>query len=120
MSGKRKLMLNFTHTEPIACAFDHPFECLGQRFAQHQPTVLANGRQAHLSPVLRTVVLQLTHQSGVRQNDELHVPGLAHAVPELTLAHAQMLLPVPMEGSCSGLAFAIGLENAMHFPMSSI
>ena len=113
-------MLNFGHTEPFTRAFDGPFQRFGQSLTQDQPAGLADGRQAHVSPVLRTVVLQLTHQSGVRQNDELHVPGLAHAVPELTLAHAQMLLPVPMEGLSSCPAFAIGLENTVHFPIGSI
>src|SRR5689334_17158877 len=31
-----------------------------------------------------------------------------------------MLLPVPMEGLSSCPAFAIGLENAMHFPIGPI
>src|SRR5919199_4473775 len=50
----------------------------------------------------------------------MHVPCLAHAVPELTLAHPQVLLPVPMEGLGPCPAFAIGLENAMDFPIGPI
>src|SRR6185436_15664221 len=90
-----------------------PFERFAQGFTQDLPTGLADGRQAHLSPLLRTVVSQLAHQSRVRQDDQMHVPCLAKAVPELTLAHPQMLLPVPMEGLCSCPALAIGLEHTM-------
>jgi hypothetical protein len=43
----------------------------------------------------------------------MHVPGLALTFPELTVAHTQMLLPVPMEGLCPSLAFAIGLCDAL-------
>ena len=50
----------------------------------------------------------------------MHVPGLAIAVSELTLAHAQMLLPVPMEGLCSGPASLVAFEDAMGFPMRPI
>ena len=42
-----------------------------------------------LPSILRTVVPQLAHQSGVRQDDQTYVPCLACAVPELTLAHLQ-------------------------------
>ena len=73
-----------------------------------------------VSPFLRTVVPQLSHQGAVRQEYEIHVPGLALALPELTIAHAQMLLPVPMEGLRSCPAFAIGLEDTMHFPIGAV
>src|SRR5262249_4520982 len=66
------------------------------------------------------VVPHLAHQGAVRQEHEIHVPRLALATPELTIAHAQMLLPVPMErlGSCP--AFAIDFEDAVHFPIGPI
>src|SRR6266849_4785833 len=48
------------------------------------------------------------------------MPGLAYAVSELTIAHAQVLLPVPMEGLRSRPAFPIGLEDAMDFPIGAI
>jgi tetratricopeptide (TPR) repeat protein len=73
-----------------------------------------------VSPFLRTVMLQLTHQGAVRQEDEIHVPRLALATPELTIAHAQVLFPVPMEGLRSCPALPIGLENAMHFPIRPV
>ncbi len=49
-----------------------------------------------MSPFLRTVVLQLTHQGAGRQEHEVHMPGLARAAPPLTIAHAHMLRPVAM------------------------
>src|SRR5436853_4844471 len=73
-----------------------------------------------MSPFLRTVLPQLAHQGAVRQEHEIHVPRLALATPELTIAHAQMLLPVPMEGLRSCPALAIGFEDPMHFPIGPI
>jgi hypothetical protein len=113
-------MLDFGHTEAFVRTLYDPFERLAQGFTEDLPTGLADGHQAYMSPFLRTVVLQLTHQSGVRQDDQMHVPGLAHAAPELTLAHAQMLLPVPMEGLGSCPALPVGLEDTMHFPIGPI
>ena len=86
-------MLDFEHTHPFSRSLDHPFERFGQGLTQDQPTGLANGRKANVRPIHGAVVLQLTHESGVRQDDELHVPGLAHAAPELTLAHAHICFP---------------------------
>ena len=113
-------MLDFGHTEAFVSTLHDPFERLAQGFTKDLPTGFADGHQAHPRPFLRTVVLQLTHQSGVRQDDKMHVPGLAHAAPELTLAHAQMLLPVPMERLCSCPALAIGLEHTMDLPIGPI
>src|SRR3954468_2550861 len=112
--------LDFGQTLPLLDLFDHPSDRFAQGLAQHGPTGLADGHQACLSPSLHTVVPQLCHQSAVRQEDEIHMPCLALTFPELTLAHTQMLLPVPMEGLCSCPAFAIGLEDAMHFPISPV
>src|SRR5215216_835748 len=104
-------------TLPLLYLFDHPSDRFTQALAKHRATGLADGRQACLSPFLRTVVPQLGHQGAVRQEYEIHVPCLALATPELTRAHAQMLLAVPMEGLRSCPAFAIGLEDAMHLPI---
>jgi hypothetical protein len=84
-------MLNFGHTEAFARAVHNPFEGLGQGFAQQQPTGFADGRQAYVSPLLRTVVPQLSHKGAVRQDDKMHVPCLAHAEASLTLAHPVLL-----------------------------
>lgn len=55
--------------------------------------------QASVNSIEDAVVLHLTHQSSVYQYDEVHVPCLAQSLTQLTLAHAPMLLPVPMDRS---------------------
>src|SRR5437868_14336120 len=112
--------LDSGQTLPLLGLLNHPSDRFAQGFAEHSATGLADGRQAYVSPFLRTVVPQLGHQSAVRQEHEIHMPGLALATPELTRAHAQLLLAVPMEGLVSCPAFAIGLEDAMHFPIGTI
>src|SRR6266496_4539339 len=112
--------LDFGQTLPLLDLLDHPGDRFTQGLAKHRATGLADGRQACLSPFLRTVVPQLRHQGAVRQEYEIHVPCLALAFPELTITHAQMLLPVPMEGLCSCPALAIDFEDAMHFPIAPI
>src|SRR5205823_11344173 len=104
--------LDFGQTLPLLGLLNYPGDRFAQCLAKHGTTGLADGRQACVSPFLRTVVPQLGHQGAVRQEDEIHVPGLALALPELTLAHAQMLLAVPMEGLCSCPALAIDFEDA--------
>src|SRR6266498_5138619 len=99
--------LDFGQTLPLLDLLDHPGDRFAQSLAKHRATGLADGRQACVSPFLRTVVPQLGHQGAVRQEYEIHVPGLALATPELTLTHTQVLLPVPMEGLGSCPAFAI-------------
>ncbi len=100
--------------------FDGPSKRFAQGLASDGATGLANGHQACVSPLEGTIMLQLAHQSRVRQDDEVHVPGLAHPVPELTLAHAQMLLPVPMKGLRPCPALFVDLQNAMSFPLGSV
>ena len=112
--------LDFGQTLALLNLLNHPGDGFPQGLAEHGATGLADGRQACVSPFLRTVVPQLGHQGAVRQEHEIHVPGLALALPELTIAHAEMLLPVPMEGLRSCPAFAIGFEDAMHFPIGAI
>src|SRR5262245_35667689 len=107
-------------TLPLLHLFDYPSDRFTQGLAKHGATGLADGRQACVSPFLRTVLPQLRHQGAVRQEYEIHVPRLALAFPELTITHAQMLLAVPMEGLCSCPALAIALEDAMHFPIGAI
>ena len=65
-------------------------------------------------------MLQLTHQCAVHQDDEVHVSGLTHSVPELTVAHAQMVLPVPMKGLGSAPASLVHLQNTVGFPMCPV
>src|SRR5436189_5276716 len=111
--------LDIGQTLPLLDLLDHPRNRFAQGLTKHGATGLADGRQACLSPFLRTVVPQLGHQGAVRQEYEIHVPCLALALPELTIAHAEMLLPVPLEGVGSCPACAICLEDAMHLPLAS-
>ena len=46
--------------------------------------------------------------------------GLAKAIPELTVTHAQMLLAVPMEALCASPATTINLQYPRNLPMGSI
>ena len=108
------------HTLPLIHLFNDPGDGFAQGRAEHSATGLADGRQAYMSPLLRTVVPQLAHQGAVRQEHEIPMPGLARATPELTRAHAQMLLPVPMEGLGAGPALARGLQDAMAFPRGAL
>src|SRR6266496_5483594 len=112
--------LDSGQTLPLLGLLNHPGDRFAQGLAEHGPTGLADGRQAYVSPLLRTVVPQLGHQGAVRQEYEIHMPGLALATPELTRAHAQMLLAVPMEGLRSCPALAIGLEDAMYLPIGAV
>ena len=72
-------------TLPLLHLFDHPHDRFAQGLTKHRAAGLADGRQASLSPFLRTVLPQLAHQGAVRQEDEIHMPGLALATPELTI-----------------------------------
>src|ERR671932_846734 len=93
--------LDCGQTLPLLDLFDYPGDRFAQGLAEHRATGLADGRQAYVSPFLRTVLPQLSHQGAVRQEHEIHMPGLALAIPELTITHAQMLLAVPMKGLSS-------------------
>ena len=59
---------------------DRPADRGAQRFSQHCSTGFADGRQPTKSPFLRTTLPELAHEQTVRQQDEVHLPGL-------TLAH---------------------------------
>src|SRR4029453_3258881 len=114
------MRLDVGQTLPKLDLLNYPGDRFAQGFAEHSAAGLADSRQACLSPFLRTVMPQLAHQGAGGQEHEIHVAGLALAAPELTLAHAQMLLPVPMEGLRSCPALAVGLENTMHFPTGAV
>jgi hypothetical protein len=57
------MRLDFGQTLLLLHLFDHPADRFSQGLAKHGPTGLADGRQACLSPFLRTVVPQ-TNRSG--------------------------------------------------------
>src|SRR5690348_15730789 len=63
---------------------------------------------------------QLFHEKTVRQHDEVHVPGLALAVTQLTIAHTQLLLAIPMKGFRSCPTMPVTLDNAVHLPVQVI
>ena len=75
----------------------NPVDQLLQEFAFDRPTGFADGRQHGPSPVLRTALVERTHQQTVRCADEIHVAGLPLAVAHLAISQAQLLLPVPMK-----------------------
>src|SRR5262245_33693740 len=114
------MCLDLGHTLPLLNLLDDPGDRFAQGLTKDRATGLADGRQTCLSPFLHTVLPQLSHQGAVRQEHEIHVPCLALATPELTLAHTQMLLPVPMKGLGSCPALALDFEDAMHFPIGPI
>src|SRR5689334_12293495 len=113
-------MLNIGQTHTLLSLLDGPGERLPKRLTCDRTTGLADGHQAHMSPIERAVVLQLAHQSAVHHHDEIHVPGLAHSVTQLTLAHAQMLLSVPVVGLRPSPASLVDLQDTMGFPMDAI
>src|SRR3712207_6660675 len=94
-------MLYFGQTHAFTGTFNGPGKRLAKGLASDGATGQASGHQACVSPIQSAVMLQLAHQSSVYQDDEVHMPALAYPVPELTLAHAQVLLPVPFDWSLS-------------------
>lgn len=99
---------------------DNPGKRLGQRFTEAHPAGGADGRPAQVSPLLEAVVRQLTHQGAVREEHEGHLPGLARAALQLTIAHAHMLLPVAMHGLRAGPVSPLGREHPLGFPADAI
>lgn len=97
-----------------------PGDGVAQGLARDRATGIADSHQASVGPVQGTVVLQLAHQGGVHQEDEMHMAGLVMSVPELAIAHAQMLLSVPVAGLGSGPTSFVDLEDAVGFPMGSV
>jgi hypothetical protein len=100
--------------------FDHPGDGGSHGFAQYRPTGFADGRQFAEGPFFRTVRPELIHKQSVRQHDQVPVPGLALAVAQLTISHAQLLLSVPMKGLRAGPAIFVNQENSPHFPGDAI
>src|SRR4051794_33402597 len=63
---------------------------------------------------------QVPHQQAVRQHDEVHVPGLALAVTQLTVPHAQLLLAIPMKGLRACPPIPITPYNPADFPPNPV
>ena len=89
-------------------------------FSEYGSTSFADGRQLSESPFFRTVLPELIHEESVRQHDQVHVPGLALAVAQLTISHAQLLLSVPMKGLRTCPAMSINQENPHHLPADTV
>lgn len=101
-------------------AVNRPGDGLAQRFPQHRPAGLSDGRQTLKCPLTRTVLPQLTHKHTVGKQDHMHVPSLAPAASKLTVAHTQMLLAVPMEALRPTPTAAINAEYTTDLPKSTI
>jgi len=56
----------------------------------------------------------------VRQEDHIHVAGLTTAIPELTIAHAQVLLAIPMKAFRASPAITVNPQNSCNFPISPV
>src|SRR3954468_1167087 len=98
----------------------HLLDCPSQRCAQvfpkHSPTDFADCRQPMERPLTRTVLPQLAHQETIRQHDQVHVPGLALGITQLTVAEAELLLTVPMKGLRACPAMPVHPHDPTHFP----
>src|SRR3954447_6153670 len=97
-----------------------PNQGLAQGLPCDRSTGLADGRQLLEGPFIRMALPQLFHQQTVRQHDEVHVPGLALAVTQLTVAHAQLLLAIPMKGLCARPTMPVGPYDPTGLPLDTI
>jgi len=95
-------------------------QCITECLSQYRHAGFADGRQTLQSPRMRTTLPQLTHQDAVRQEDHVQVPGLALTASKLTIAHAQMLLAVPMEALRACPTVSIDPQNPCYFPVRTI
>ena len=112
------------HTVQAPGVFRHPLDGprqrLAQRFPENRSTGFADGRQLLERPFIRMALPQRTHQEAVRQHDEVHVPGLALAVAQLTVPHAQLLLAIPMKGLRACPAVPVAAHDATGFPRGAV
>jgi len=99
---------------------NRPRERFPQRFTQDCPTGFANGRQRLVSPRTHTALAQLGYQQTVHQQHEVEMPRLALAAAQLTVAQAQMLLTVPMQGLRPCPALSIPAQHPGYFPVRVI
>ncbi len=78
--------------------FNCPRDSFPERFTQDSSTGFADGHQRFGRPRTRTALSQLAHQQTMHQQHEVEMPRLALTAAQLTIAQAQMLLTVPMQG----------------------
>src|SRR5215208_6075384 len=101
---------------PSRDLLDRPRERRAQVLPDHRPTGLADGHQPMQRPFLRTALLQLAHEQTVRQHDQVHVPGLALDITQLTITQPELLLAVPMKGLRARPAIAVRPYDPTHLP----
>jgi hypothetical protein len=65
-------------------------------------------------------LFQLAGEQTIRHHDEIHVPGLALSVTQLTIAHAEFLFSVPVKGLRARPAITVHPQDSLHFPVGSI
>src|SRR5919112_3564468 len=95
---------------------DRPGERRTQRLPTHRPTGFADGHQPMERPLLRTALLQLAHEQTVRQHDQVHVPGLALEITQLTIPQPELLLAVPMKGLRPRPTMSVDPNDPTHLP----
>src|SRR3954465_11600254 len=99
---------------------DRPGERRPQGLPCHRPTGFADGHQPMDGPLLRTALPQLAHEQAVRQHDQVHVPGLALDITQLTISQSELLLAVPMEGLRARPAMPVHPHDPAHLPGDTI
>ena len=99
---------------------DGPRQGGAQSLVHYAAAGFADGCQPMESPIFRTAVAELAHQQTVRQHDQVHVPGLALAVAQLTVSHAQLLLAVAVKGFRAGPTLSIHAQNTMDLPTCAV
>src|SRR3954453_3354204 len=104
----------------VAHAVHGPSQRLPEGLTQDRPTGLADGHQRPVRPLIRMALPQLPHQEAVRQHDEVHMPGLALAVTQLTVPHAQLLLALAMERLRACPAVPIAAHRSINLPLHAI
>ena len=123
MSSCKAQMSNHSFLGPprvTAAAFHGPRQRLAQGFTQDRSTGFADGRQLPVRPLLRLALPQLPHQQTGRPHHEVHVPGLALAVTQLTVSPAQLLLAIPMERFRACPTIPVRSHDAAHLPVDPI
>src|SRR4051812_6435105 len=96
--------------------FNRPRDGFPECLAQHGATGFADGRQRLMSPGTHTALAQLGHEQTMHQQHEVEMPRLALTAAQLTVAQAQMLLAVPMQGLRPCPALSIAAQHASYVP----
>ncbi len=99
---------------------DRPRECRTQGLPRHRSTGFADGHQPMECPLTRTALLQLAHQQTVRQHDQVHMPGVALDITQLTITQAELLLAVPMKGLRARPAISVHPHDPTHLPGDTV